>query len=349
MSTTTTGPTEGVDLDALGTWMDQQGLEPGAITDIEPLSGGTQNILLRFRRGGRDFVLRRPPLHKRANSDETMRREARVLAAIGDTSVPHPRFIAGEPDVDVLGASFYLMEPIDGFNASVELPALHRGDPEMQRAMGFALVEGAAALGAVDHEAVGLGDFGRPDGYLERQVARWRSQLEGYAEISPDWRPEIPGVDDVGAWLDTNRPADYRVGILHGDLHTANVLYRHDGPDLAAIVDWELTTIGDPLVDLGLIVAFRVEDPDAEVNPGGALMDAFPSVDELIERYSEHSDRDTTAAPWYGVLACYKTGIILEGTHVRALAGKAPKEVGDTLHGITLSLFRRATTLMASS
>ena len=292
-------------------------------------------------------MLRRPPLHKRANSDETMRRESRVLAALAGTDVPHPGFIAGESDPEVLGASFYLMEPVDGFNASVGLPEPHRSDPAMQREMGFALVDGAATLGTVDHVPVGLGDFGRPDGYLERQVGRWRSQLEGYHEISDDWQPDIPGVDEVGNWLDANRPASSVPGIIHGDYHTANVMYRHDGPQLAAIVDWELTTIGDPLIDLGLIIAFRTPDDAARRRARWRdLVEAFP-----IGRRTRRALRTTNRARrlrcrWYGVLACYKTGIILEGTHARAIAGKAPKATGDHLHAITLSLFRKAARLI---
>ncbi|WP_040491000.1 phosphotransferase family protein [Ilumatobacter nonamiensis] len=340
---------EGVDLDRLRQWMDEQDLGSGDLTDVAQLTGGTQNVLVRFRRDGRDYVLRRPPLHKRANSDETMRRESRVLAALAGTDVPHPRFIAGEPDDEVLGASFYLMEPVDGFNAAAHLPEPHRSDPAMQREMGLALIDGAATLSTVDHEQVGLGDLGRPDGYLERQVGRWRKQLAGYREISDQWVPDIPGIDDVGNWLDANRPESSAPGIIHGDYHTANVMYRHDGPQLAAIVDWELTTIGDPLIDLGLIIAFRTPDDEADAGPAAELVQAFPSVDDLVARYAERSGRDVSAAAWYGVLACYKTGIILEGTHVRAIAGKAPKATGDTLHAITLSLFRKADRLIRQS
>ncbi|BAN03580.1 phosphotransferase family protein [Ilumatobacter coccineus] len=340
---------DGVDLDRLRQWMDDHHLGSGDLTDVALLTGGTQNVLVRFRRDGRDYVLRRPPVHKRANSDETMRRESRVLAALAGTDVPHPGFIAGESDVEVLGASFYLMEPVDGFNAAAGLPEPHRSDPTMQREMGLALVDGAATLSTVDHEQVGLGDLGRPDGYLERQVGRWRKELAGYREISDQWVPDIPGVDEVGNWLDANRPENSAPGIIHGDYHTANVMYRHDGPQLAAIVDWELATIGDPLIDLGLIIAFRTHDDQASVGPGADLVQAFPPVDDLVARYAQRSGRDVSAAAWYGVLACYKTGIILEGTHARAIAGKAAKATGDTLHAITLSLFRKADRLIRES
>ena len=130
-------PIDGVDLDALRQWMDQKGLGSGDLSDVTALAGGTQNILVRFVRDGRVYVLRRPPIHKRKNSDETMRREAKVLAALAGTDVPHPGFIAGEPDLDALGASFYLMEAIEGFNANAgDLPEPHASDEDIQRGHG---------------------------------------------------------------------------------------------------------------------------------------------------------------------------------------------------------------------
>lgn len=339
-----------VDLERLGSWMDDQGLPPGAIEDVEQLGGGTQNVLLRFRRGGERYVLRHPPPHKRANSDETMRREARVLAALADTAVPHPELIAACPDEDVLGSAFYLMEPIDGANPTVALPPPYLDDRRWRHELGLAMADGAASVGAVDHVAVGLADLGKPEGYLERQVARWRSQLESYAELDGYPGPEIPGVDEVGSWLDAHRPTSWRPGLIHGDYHLANVLCAPDRPALAAIVDWELTTIGDPLLDLGWLLA-TWPDPEGPVmgSVGVQPWDGFPTADELVARYAASSDRDLSAVAWYEVLACYKLGIILEGTHARAFAGKAPKETGDMLHTTTLGLFARARRRIAAS
>jgi len=334
---------DGVDLGLLVEWMDTQDLTPGAIENPELLAGGTQNILLRFERGGRAYVLRRPPVHKRSNSDDTMRREARMLGALRDTAVPHPRLIADCPDTAVLGAAFYLMEPVEGFNPSRGLPALHAGDAAIRHAMGLAMVDGIAALGAVDHRAVGLADFGQPDGFLERQVGRWRRQLDEYAQFEGYPGPEIPGLEDVATWLGENLPQQYRPGILHGDYHLANVMFCNDGPDLAAIVDWELCTIGDPLLDLGWLVATWPSEDAAGIFAGGTVSwDGFPSTDELIARYRERSERDLSSLPWYAVLACYKLGIILEGTHARACAGKAERAVGDLLHATTVGLFEQA-------
>ncbi|HXQ46733.1 MAG TPA: phosphotransferase family protein, partial [Caulobacteraceae bacterium] len=229
-----------VPLDALTGWMDARGLGGGPIEHPRLLAGGTQNILLRFERGGSAYLLRRPPKHLRANSNETMRREARVLAALDGTEVRHPGFIAGCPDEDVIGAAFYLMQPVEGFTPRDEMPPLHAGDPAIRRQMGLEMADAIAALSKVDYAARGLADLGRPDGFLERQVGRWRAQLESYHE-HPGWPGPagLPDVDRIGRWLDDNRPGDYRPGLIHGDFHFGNVLFRYDSGAIAAMVDWE--------------------------------------------------------------------------------------------------------------
>lgn len=332
-----------VDLTALAAWMDDQGLERGEpIADVEQIVGGTQNVLLRLARGGREFVLRRPPPHKRTNSDETMRREARVLAALAGTDVPHPGLIAACGDVDVIGAAFYLMERVDGFNPTSGLPEPHRSDPVRQREMGLSMADGIAALGRVDVQAVGLGDFGRPDGWLERQVERWRSHLRSYDAVEGYGGPAgIPDIERVANWLEKRRPKRWWPGLIHGDFHFANVLvHPHEGR-LAAIVDWELATLGDPLLDLGHLLATWPGPGSAMAVPGGAP-GGLPSRDEVVARYASGSSRPVDDVDWYQVLACYRLGIILEGTHARAAAGQAPEAVGDLLHAHTVSLFEQA-------
>lgn len=333
------GSIEGVDLDALQHWMDDRGLGDGPIEDVTELTGGTQNVLVRFVRSGRAYVLRRPPVHKRPNSDETMRREARVLGALAGSEVPHPGLIAACPETDVLGAAFYLMEPVEGFNPAGGLPEPHRCDAGMRHEMGLSMMDAIASLARVDHEAVGLGDFGKPDGWLERQVPRWQSQLDGYADFDGYPGPDIPGVERVAAWLTAHQPSSWEPGILHGDFHFANVLIRPDGPELAAIVDWELCTIGDPLLDLGHALATW---PGAGPGGVGEGITDLPGEDELVARYAERTGRPVHDVDWYHVLAAYRLGIILEGTHARACAGKAPKAIGDLLHATTVGLFNRA-------
>src|SRR6059036_1508509 len=151
------------DVQVLETWMHEQGLGAGTITNVRDLGGGTQNIVLRFTHAGRDYVLRRPPAHKREGNDETMRREARILAALAGSAVPHPRLIAACADDRPLGAAFYLMEPVGGAN-----PVEHPPEPGAQQAFGTSMIDALLALAAVDVEAAGLSDLGRRDGWLER-------------------------------------------------------------------------------------------------------------------------------------------------------------------------------------
>nr|WP_087573225.1 phosphotransferase family protein [Sphingomonas sp. JE1] len=334
-----------LDTGALATWMDEQGLPGGTITDVTSLAGGSQNIILRFSRGGKEYVLRRPPAKPRPESNETMRREARLLAALTDTDVPHPRLIAACGDEAVLGAAFYLMEPVDGFSAiAAPLPSPHADSPAMRHAMGLALVDGAAALSRVDYHAVGLDGFGKPEGYLKRQVSRWRRHLDSYGDLANWPGPDgLPGVEAVGKWLEAHLPAGSTAAILHGDYSIGNVMYRRDGPALAAIVDWELATIGDPLIDLGWILATWRDSRDIDI---GVLrvepFDGFPTPEQLIERYAERSGRDVANVDWYMVLACFKLAIILEGTFARAGAGLASMATGQRLHGAAVGLLARA-------
>ncbi|KRA38894.1 MULTISPECIES: phosphotransferase family protein [unclassified Nocardioides] len=338
-------------LDPVEHWMDEQGLGHGPLESVVPISGGTQNVMLRFQRAGRSYVLRRGPEHLRPRSNDVIRRECRVLRSLGGTAVQHPALIAACEDESVLaGAVFYLMEPVDGFNASTALPALHQEDAAIRHEMGLRLVDALATLAAVDHVAVGLGDFGKPEGFLERQVPRWLAELASYDAFAEYPGPDIGPVAEVAAWLDAHRPTDWTPGILHGDFHAANVMFSRTGPDVVAVVDWEMCTIGDPLLDLGWLLA-TWHLPGAPDEFAGPLTRAggLASPDELVRRYAERSSRDLSAIDWYVVLACFKLGIILEGSHARALAGLAPKDIGDRLHLTTLRLFERAHELIQQS
>jgi len=338
----------GVDLELLSSWMDDQKLGSGPLIDVRPISGGSQNVLLRFRRDDDDYVLRRPPLHKRGNSDETMRREARVLGCLAGTSVPHPRLIAACSDISVIGAAFYLMEPVEGFNPVIDLPASFRENPRIHREMGFALAAGIAELTKVDYEAVGLGDFGRPTRWLERQVSRWLSQLSGYSAFEGYPESALPGVPPLAEWISQRVPAVWSPGLIHGDYHFGNVLFESGGTKLAAIVDWELATIGDPLLDLGHLLA---QWPQPESPPGVAVLDlpGLPTRDEMISHYAESAGRDVSHALWYQVLACFRLAIILEGSYARACAGQAPQETGERLHKKSIALVEQAGHLIDSS
>jgi aminoglycoside phosphotransferase (APT) family kinase protein len=341
-----------VDFEVLDTWMDDQGLPGGPIRDVRLLAGGTQNVLVRFSRGGRDYVLRRPPLHLRPRSNDALRREGRVLAALAGTDVPHPGFIAGCFDESVMqGAVFYLMEPVEGFNVATELPALHAADASMRYEMGLQAAGALARLARLDPAGLGLSDFGQPEAFLERQVPRWLSELESYSRHQGYPGADIPGIDSVAAWLERNRPEQGPPGIMHGDYHLANVMYAYDGPRLVAIVDWEMSTIGDPLLDLGWLLATWPGEGDVSVGAGSSYVQAggLPGRDALVARFAEGCTRSLDALDWYVAMACFKLGIVLEGTHARAFAGKAPVEIGEMLHAITLALFRRARAIVGAN
>jgi aminoglycoside phosphotransferase (APT) family kinase protein len=340
-----------VDLDALGHWLSARGLGDAPIVNARALTGGTQNVLVAFERGAVAMVLRRPPAHTQTDGDVVIKREARLLAALGATTVPHPRFIAGCSDPTVLGASFYLMEAVDGYNPHAAIPPPFDADPKLRLRMGLALAECIAALGRLDYAALGLADFGKPAGFLERQVARWRKQLESYVRFSGWEGPAVLGdIDTVGDWLESNRPAEQPPGIIHGDVHLANVLYRFDAPEVAALVDWELATIGDPLIDLGWLLCHW---PDANgegvATTGAEPWQGFPSAAALVAHYAAVSRRDVSAINWYAVLACYKRAVIIEGTHARALAGQADMATGLLLHERAAGLIARARQFIAAA
>ncbi|MCE2392511.1 MAG: phosphotransferase family protein [Proteobacteria bacterium] len=319
----------------------------GPVTSVERLQGGSQNNLFLLRRGPERMVLRRPPVHPRPNSDRTMLREARVLAALAGSEVPHPGFYAACADTQVIGVCFYVMEAIDGFTPMGALPDRYGSDPEWRRELGLAMVDGAAALAAVQPDAVGLGDFGKRENWIDRQVGRWRSQLEGYREMPGYDGPDLPEVDRVGEWIEAHRPGDFRLGVIHGDYQHANVMANRDQPALAAIVDWELSTLGDPRLDLAWLLTAWYEPGDPPGRGSYAQPEAgFPSRAELVERYAQRTGANLDEMSWWFTLACYKLGILLEGTHARACAGKAPKEIGDTLHRTAVWLFAKAAQLV---
>jgi len=336
-----------INLDVLRDWMDSRHLERGELKDVRPLSGGTQNEMFMFERGARSFVFRGPPPHPRAESNKIMQREGTVLAALEGSEVPHPGFIAGCWEEEVIGRYFFLMEPIDGFNPGNGLNPPHSEDAALRNRMGYSYIEGMAKLGAVDYKSVGLEGFGKPDDFLERQAGRWIGQIERYNKFG-DWRgyEDLGDFEAIARWLDNNIPAVYKPGIIHGDCHIANVMFEHDSGELAAMIDWEMSTIGDPLIDVGWMMATWPSDRHIQtfkIEP----WDNFASVDELISHYGRFSERSLDAINWYGVLACFKLGAILEGTNARSSAGKAPKPIGDRLHNQTIKLFNKARRLMA--
>lgn len=319
----------------------------GPITAARKLAGGLQNNVFLIERGGESLVLRRPSKHLRKGSNETMLREARVLAALAGSAVPHPKFYAVCDDPAVIGACFYVMELLEGFAPSQQLPGRYAEDPAWRRAMGEELVRAAVALGAVDPQAVGLGDLGKPAGWHERQVDRWRSQLDGYRSM-PNYDGALPHVDEVGRWLTDNLPRDRRIGIVHGDLQFANVMFSLAAPRISGVVDWELTSLGDPMLDLGWILTSWWEegDPDGK-KPLVRPWQDFLSRADLVTLYGQSSGRDMSVTPWFFTLGCYKLACLLEGTYARSRQGQIPANVGDSVHAYALWLMSKARQIIA--
>jgi aminoglycoside phosphotransferase (APT) family kinase protein len=213
--------------------------------------------------------------------------------------------------------------------------------------MGEALVRAAAALGAVDHNAVGLADLGKPEGWHERQVERWRSQLDGYRS-TPNYDGALPYVEEIARWLSANLPNEKRIGIVHGDFQFANVMFSLHAPRISGVVDWELTSLGDPLLDLGWILTSWWEqgDPDGK-RPLVQPWENFLSRADLVRLYGSVSGRDMNDMPWFFALACYKLACLLEGTYARSKQGQVPENIGQSVHAYALWLMNKAKQITA--
>jgi aminoglycoside phosphotransferase (APT) family kinase protein len=306
-----------IDAQALEKWLDTTDLPgQGAPLELRLLAGGAQNEVYEVRRGDLHCALRIPPVSAPESRDTGILREWRIIAALEGTDVPHTEAVAVCDDVSVLGRTFYLMGFVDGWSPmddSDGWPAPFDTDLDARAGLSYQLAEGIALLSKVDWQAKGLTDLGRPDGFHERQVDRWTTFFERSKGR------ELPGMDEAAAWLRATKPRDYIPGLMHGDYQFANVMYQHGGPArLAAIVDWEMGTIGDPKLDLGWMLTSW---PDAS-NSGAVMkyvdMTGMPTRDQVLQHYSEVSGRQVDDIDYYIVLAKWKLSIVLEQGYQRA-------------------------------
>ncbi len=306
------------DVDKLTAWLDTQGLGVGAPLEHGYISGGSQNEIYELRRGDLHCAMRIPPPSAPASRDDGIVREWRIIEALDGTDVPHTEAIAVCTDQSVLGRTFYLMGFVDGWSPMStrrQWPAPFDTDLEERRGLAFQLVEGIALLGNVDWQAKGLADLGRPDGFHERQVDRWTAFLERIKGR------ELPGFDEAAAWLRAHRPIDYIPGLMHGDYQFANVMFKHGAPArLAAIVDWEMGTVGDPKLDLGWVVQSWPDDTSADEDREGGYVDmtGMPLKDEVLAHYATTSGRQVDDIDYYCVLAKWKLAVVLEQGYQRA-------------------------------
>ncbi|MFG3322989.1 phosphotransferase family protein [Streptomyces sp. NPDC048171] len=329
----------GLDLDRLRELLDRE--RPGLVTG--PLSGrliegGRSNLTYAVTDGTARWVVRRPPLGHVLATAHDMKREHRVISALHPTNVPVPRPLLLCEDDDVVGAPFYVMEFVEGtpYRTADQLAPL---GPERTRAAVLNLVDTLVELHAVDPAEVGLGDFGRPEGFLDRQLRRWAKQLDASRNR------DLTGIDELHATLGRELPRSPAATVVHGDYRLDNVLIGGENDEINAILDWEMSTLGDPLTDLGLLVMYSspLGMPDSPVSTT-AQAPGHPAPAELVQRYADRSGRDVGAVAWYTAFAWFKLAVILEGIHYRYTLGRTVgpgfDRIGDLVpvfieHGLT--------------
>ncbi|MGP3948914.1 phosphotransferase family protein [Streptomyces sp. 7N604] len=306
----------GLDLEQLRGHLDRErpGLVRGPLS-AELIEGGRSNLTYTVTDGTSRWVVRRPPLGHVLATAHDMRREHRVISGLHATAVPVPEPLLLCEDESVIGSPFYVMKFVDGtpYRSAEQLSAL---GPERTRGVILGLVDTLVELHAVEPEAAGLGDFGRPEGFLDRQLRRWGKQLEASRNR------ELPGIDELHAALGKTMPQSPAPTVVHGDYRLDNVLVGGDDR-IKAILDWEMSTLGDPLTDLGLLVMYsqRIDVSDSPVSTTAGAP-GHPDPAELIERYVAGSGRDASAVSWYTAFAWFKLAVVLEGIHYRFTLGQ---------------------------
>jgi aminoglycoside phosphotransferase (APT) family kinase protein len=308
-----------IDTARLAEWMDGAAL-PGKGEPLHArfLSGGTQNIIYELTRGDARCVIRMPPPGAPPDRDKGILREWRIIEALDGTDVPHTAAVGVCDDASVLGRPFYLMGFVDGWSPvdqHAKWPEPFNSDLDARPGLSYQLAEGIALLSKVDWKAKGLADLGRPDGFHERQVDRWTGFFERIKGR------EVDGLEVATAWLRDRRPLDFIPGLMHGDYQFANVMYRHGAPaQLAALVDWEMGTVGDPKLDLAWMVQSWPSDTAnlEESELSYVDMRGMPPREKVVAHYAEVSGRQVDDLDYYLVLAKWKLAIVLEQGFQRA-------------------------------
>jgi aminoglycoside phosphotransferase (APT) family kinase protein len=320
----------------LEAFLDARGLGTGPVEAVT-IGEGHSNVTFEIARGGERWVLRRPPRPPLPPSAHDVLREAQLLQAVRDADVRTPIVVAASDDESIIGAPFYVMERVEGEVLTTSVPAALDGG-DARRRVGEELVDSLVEIHAVDWRACGLEGYGKPTGYLERQLRRFSGLWEH------NRTRELPVMEELTRWLGEHRPESGEATIVHGDFRLGNVMYAPEPPPrVVAIFDWELATIGDPLADVGYLVATWAEPGDDSGLFGGVTSEGgFPSREELVARYEERSGRSMSDLRWYATLALWKAAVFLEGSYKRRLAGTTEDAFFDMLESGVPLLAERA-------
>ena len=315
-------PIEGVDADKVTRWFEQH--VPGTTPPLafELIAGGRSNLTFKVTDSSEPantFALRRPPVSHVLPTAHDMGREYRIISALQDTPVPVAPSIGFCDDADVNGAPFYVMGYVDGHVLRDATTAEKLLDEAGRRRAGENLADVLAAIHAVDVDAVGLGDLGRKEGYIERQLKRWYGQFQQSAALQDR---TVPLVDEMHEFLSARIPPQGPAAIVHGDYRLDNTMLDDNG-DVAAVLDWEICTLGDPLADVGLLMVYWAEPTDQHTALGAAptMVPGFPSREEMKARYAKASGRDISDLDFYIAFGYWKLACILEGVYSRYAAG----------------------------
>jgi aminoglycoside phosphotransferase (APT) family kinase protein len=291
----------------------------GKPIEVKQFPGGHSNLTYLLRVGDQDVVMRRPPFGTKVKSAHDMGREYRILSALAGSYPRAPKPIAYTEDTNVIGAPFYLMERVAGVILRKELPPELNLDPVRFRKLCVALVDALAELHALDYRALGLADLGKPEGYVQRQVEGWTQRYFG------SQTDDVPVIEQVAKWLGEHRPPDSGAALIHNDFKFDNVIFDASLERITGVLDWEMSTIGDPLMDLGTALSYWMQSDDGPAFQsqlfGVTTKPHMPTRARIAERYFERSGRHTDHLVFYYVFGAFKTAVILQQIYYRYAKG----------------------------
>lgn len=309
---------------------------------IAPMRGGGSCEMFTLEQAGERFVIRRAPVAAVSNTAHNVSREFQIIDALSGSNVRVPELLASCEDKSIIGAPFYIMRYVDGEVIRRRLPEQYVASPETQPVIGEEMIDSLAELHAFDWRGTTLETLAKPERFLERQVQRWMSQLEEYRSR------ELVGVDEVANWLEANRPKDGDLTVMHGDYKIDNTMYSKSlPPRVLTIVDFEMTTVGDPLIDLAWCMIFWPEQDNliAIASPGsagGMSAEYCQPPSELIQRYAQRTGRDLSDFQWYQAFAAWKLGIVLEASYAKFLSGDSKNPNHEFFGFVVDQLIKRA-------